>query len=115
MKQLAMLAFIALNLLGVVACTPRQPSAQKSESTKRYHLKGKVVSVDQRAHTVNVNSEAIAGFMSAMIMPYNVKPEAQLDKLSPGDAIMADLVLRGDDSWLENITVTGHSGAASSR
>jgi Cu/Ag efflux protein CusF len=115
MKQLAMLALIVLSLLGVVACTPNQPSAEKTQSARRYHFKGKVVSVDKQAHMLNVNGEAIPGFMSAMTMPYNVKPESQLDKLSPGDAIAADVVVQGDDSWLENITVTGHSAASSSK
>jgi hypothetical protein len=46
-----------------------------------------------------------------MIMPYLVKPAGELDKLSPGDLVTADIVVEGDDSWLENVVVTGHSSA----
>ena len=79
---------------------------------KRYHLKGKVVSVDKRANMVNVDGEEIPGFMGAMTMPYPVKPVSELDKLAPGDAITADVVVQDDNSWLENIAVTGHSAPA---
>ena len=84
-------------------------------AAKRYHLQGKVVSVDKRANMLNVDGEAIPGLMAAMTMPYNVKPATQLDKLSPGDAITADVVVQGDNSWLENIAVTGHSAAPASK
>jgi len=84
---------------------------QKRSSAKRYHLKGKVVSIDKRANMVNIDGEQIPGFMEAMIMPYLVKPAGELDKLSPGDLVTADIVVEGDDSWLENVVVTGHSSA----
>jgi protein SCO1 len=78
---------------------------------KHYYLKGKVVSIDQRAKMINVDSETIPGFMDAMTMPYKVKPESELEKLYPGDAISADLLVQdeGVGAWLENIAVTGHS------
>jgi Cu/Ag efflux protein CusF len=47
--------------------------------------------------------------MGAMTMPYQVKPASELDKLAPGDAITADVVVQDDNSWLENVAVTGHS------
>jgi protein SCO1 len=81
-------------------------------SQKRYHLKGKVVSVDNRANMLNVDGEDISGFMGAMTMPYQVKPVSELDKLAPGDAITADVVVQDDNSWLENIAVTGHAATA---
>jgi protein SCO1/2 len=90
-----------------------QPGATSQTSTaKRYHLKGKVVSVDKRANMANIDGEDIPGFMGAMTMPYVVKPASELDKLAPGDAITGDIVVQGDDSWLENVTVTGHSAPA---
>lgn len=81
----------------------------QAASAKRYHLKGKVVSIDKRANMANIDGEEIPGFMGAMTMPYLVKPAAELDKLAPGDAITAAVVVQGDDSWLENVVVTGHS------
>jgi protein SCO1/2 len=61
---------------------------------------------------VNVDSEAIPGFMDAMTMPYQVRPESELDRLAPGDQITADVVIEVDNGWLENIVVTRHAGAA---
>lgn len=117
MKDFAIQMLTVLTLISALACNnnPNQPSAPQTASIKRYHLKGKVVSVDKQAHMLNVDSEAIPGFMGAMTMPYNVKPESQLDKLAPGDAITGDIVVQGDDSWLENINVTGHSAAPAAK
>lgn len=92
-----------------IACNRNAPATNSPE--KRYHLRGKVVSIDKRAKMANIDGEAIPGFMDAMTMPYEVKPESELDKLVPGDAITADVVLQDDTSWLENIVVTGHAAA----
>lgn len=83
----------------------------QAETAKHYHLAGKVVSVDKRAHMLNVDGQDIPGFMPAMTMPYSVKPESELDKLSAGDAITADVVVSGENAWLENISVTKHADA----
>jgi Cu/Ag efflux protein CusF len=82
-----------------------------SPRARRYHLKGKVVSVDKQSKMLNVDGEAIPDFMAAMTMPYEVKPESELDKLKPGDVITADVVMQGEKAWLENITVAQPSKA----
>jgi protein SCO1 len=116
-QKLALLIPCLLSSGFITACNnpPNRSVTQPAQSTNRYHLKGKVVSVDKQAHMLNVEGEAIPGFMSAMTMPYNVKPESELDKLAPGESITADVVVQGDDSWLENITVTGQSTAPPSK
>jgi protein SCO1 len=116
LKHLTIPIAVALLLSCLAACnSSNQPTVvlppQVKADAKRYHLAGKVVSVDKQAHMLNVDGEAIPGFMSAMTMPYNVKPESQLDKLSPADSITADVVLEGDNAWLENIAVTAHGAA----
>ena len=106
------LAFVLLVVLGLAAsCGPKPLNKQElmNYAGKRYHLKGKVVSIDKRANMANIDGEDIPGFMGAMTMPYVVKPASELDKLAPGDAITADIIVQGDDSWLENVVVTGHS------
>lgn len=115
--KLALLIPCLVSGFCTIACNnaPNRPATQLAQSTNRYRLKGKVVSVDKQAHMLNVDGEAIPGFMSAMTMPYNVKPESELDKLAPGESITADIVVQGDDSWLENIKVTGHSTAPPSK
>jgi protein SCO1 len=82
---------------------------------KHYQLKGKVLSIDKQGKTVNVNGEAISGYMDAMAMPYQVKPESELDKLHAGDKITADLTVQGDGAWLENISISGHTAAPASK
>jgi Cu/Ag efflux protein CusF len=108
---------ILICLMFSVACNKdsSQPtvgvSPQVTPTAKRYHLKGKVVSVDAKSKMLNVDGEDIPDFMPAMTMPYEVKPEAELDKLKPGDAITADVVVQEEKAWLENIVVTGHPTA----
>jgi len=98
MKRLTIPIAVALLLSCLTACnSSTQPTVVQptpvTGAAKRYHLSGRVVSVDKQAHMLNVDGEAIPGFMTAMTMPYNAKPESQLDKLSPGDSITADVVL----------------------
>jgi protein SCO1/2 len=106
---------VVLSLLTLLTLSCNKNSSQRSAeqstaspSAKRYRLKGKVVSVDKRANMVNVDGEEIPGFMSAMTMPYSVKPASELDKLAPGETITADIVVEDDNSWLENIKPAGH-------
>ena len=62
-----------------------------------------MVAVDKAGKRVTVDAGDIPGFMSAMTMPYAVKDEHLLDKLSAGDQITAKVVSSGGDIWLENI------------
>lgn len=102
-------------VVAMLSCnkSANQPGAtSQPTSSKRYHLKGKVVSIDKRANMANVDGEEIPDFMGAMTMPYVVKPASELDKLAPGDAITADVVVQDDNSWLENVAVIGHAAGA---
>lgn len=86
--------------------------AAQASPVKRYQLKGKVVSIDKQAKMANIDAEAIPGFMDAMTMPYPIKPETDLDKLQPGDVVTGDVVVQDDNSWLENVVVTGHAASS---
>jgi protein SCO1 len=112
-KYLLPLCFLLAALTIACSKSSNQPTAQGptpvTAPAKRYHLKGKVVSIDKRASMANIDGEDIPGFMGAMTMPYTVKPTSELDKLAPGDAITADVVVQDDNSWLENVAVTSHS------
>ena len=74
-----------------------------------FQVQGVVVEVKPLEKSVTIKHQAIPGYMAAMTMPYTVKDDSLLDKLSPGDQITADVVVSGDSSWLENIVVTGHT------
>ena len=98
-----LLAAVALVSTGCKKAEPAGPAAQQ---TKRYHLVGKVVSIDQQQATLNVDGEEIPGFMAAMTMPYPVHDSKSLSGLNPGDEITADVVVTGAGAYLENIVVT---------
>lgn len=106
------LTFICLAIALSTSCGPKPLSkselmkSAETKSAKRYHLKGKVVSIDKPGKMANIDSEAIPDFMSAMTMPYTVKPEGELDQLKPGEAITADVVVQDESAWLENVVVT---------
>jgi protein SCO1 len=116
----AILNVVVFASMGVVAaCGPsrsaKQTDAQeanakvateaKDTNVKRYNLTGRVVSVDRPTLTINVDGDAIPGFMAAMTMPYQVKDAGVLVKLSPGDQIKAEIVVANDGAYLENIVV----------
>jgi len=115
MRFLAMAATIIFVPFAFVSCnkgsnSPVVQIPSQVQPAKRYRLQGKVVSIDLRAKMADIDGEAIPGFMEAMTMPYQVKPAEELNKLSAGDTITADVVVQNDDAWLENILVTGHPG-----
>jgi Cu/Ag efflux protein CusF len=85
------------------------PAGQPQGATKRYSLKGKVISVNKQAGNASIYNDPIAGFMDPMAMPYTIKPPATLDDLQPGDTVTADVVVEPDKYWLENVKVTAHS------
>src|SRR6266498_5551287 len=60
-----------------------QMSPQVTASAKRYHLKGKVLSVDKRANMLNVDAEDIPGFMGAMTISYAVFCLKKKKKMTP--------------------------------
>ena len=90
---------------GLAGCSSSKPAEQPAEGPKRYHLDGRVVSVETAKQRVVVDAGDIPGFMSAMTMGYSVKNPNQLTPLSPEDKITADVVVNGNDVYLENIVV----------
>src|SRR5580658_7241978 len=90
--------------LGTSGCKKSQPVAQ--QPAKRYHLVGKIVSIDKDQASVMVDGQEIVGFMAAMTMPYSVRDTKLLTPLTPGDEITADVVVEDSGAYLENIVVT---------
>jgi protein SCO1 len=100
LKSALLAGALALLALATVACS------KKSSNPKRYHLTGKIISIDKPGGLINVDAAAIPGFMDAMVMPYRVEPASELDQLKVDDVISADLFVEPDKYWLENIKVT---------
>jgi protein SCO1 len=82
-------------------------SCEKQPTTKRYQMTGRVTGINKPTKTLNVDSDAIPGYMDAMEMPYPVRDPKYLDQVNVGDKIKADLIVSGDSSpYIENIVVT---------
>ncbi len=90
---------------GLAGCGSTKPPQQPAEGPQRYHLAGRVVSVETAKQQVVVDAGDIPGFMSAMTMGYSVKNPNLLTPLSPEDQITADVVVNGNDVYLENFVV----------
>jgi protein SCO1/2 len=95
---------LATLALGISGCKKSEPVAQ--QPAKRYHLVGKIVSIDKDQASVMVDGQEIVGFMAAMTMPYSVRDTKLLTPLTPGDEITADVVVEDNNTYLENIVVT---------
>ena len=76
-----------------------------AESGPRFHLHGKIVSVNANDHSAEVDHDAIPGFMGAMTMFYPVPDATVLATLAPGDEITADVVVTEDVPHLENVVI----------
>jgi len=102
-----LLAAGALLPAALAGCGSQKPaqSEQQGQGPKRYPLQGRVVSVNPAGQQVVVDHGDIPGFMSAMTMGYSVKNPNLITPLSPEDQIKADVVVNGDDVYLENIVV----------
>jgi protein SCO1 len=98
------LLFFSALALGVSGCQKSAPPAQ--QNAKRYHLVGKIVSIDKDQASIMVDGQEIVGFMAAMTMPYSVRDTKLLTPLAPGDEITADVVIDDHGAYLENIVVT---------
>jgi len=85
--------------------SPKPAQDQPAEGPKRYHLSGRVVSVEPAKQQVVIDAGDIPGFMAAMTMGYAVTSPAQLAPLSAEDQVTADVVVNGSDVHLENIVV----------
>ncbi len=97
MRRVAILIVASL----VVGCS------DVDESTRRYELKGQVLTVKPETKEILVKHEDIKGFMPAMTMPYTVNDEADLKDIAAGDLIDAMLVVDVNRAYLKNITKTG--------
>jgi len=82
-----------------------------SDDRPRYHLVGKVVSIDINDGTATIDHQAIPGYMEAMTMPYAAENPSDLKKLEPGDEIKADIVIDQGVPLLSNIVITGKATA----
>ena len=79
--------------------------SKPAESGPRFHLHGKIVLVDLKNGSADVDHDAIPGFMEAMTMAYSVPDAKVLATLARGDEITADVVVTAGVPHLENVVI----------
>jgi len=100
MKQLTRLvSSFAVILLLATLCLAQQ------SGKKEYTFHGKVVSVDKGDKSMRVAGEKVEGWMGAMTMDYKVDNPSIIDKVKPGDRIMATVY--DGDYTLHKVMVMG--------
>src|SRR5271155_2833768 len=103
--------FVLLALSALIVFTgcrhDSTPPEQKASNEKSYHVRGVVVSADAAKGAVTLDTDAIPGYMEAMIMPYTLKNPGIISELHPGDTITADLSTSNAESALDNIVIVG--------
>ncbi|MFY9940370.1 MAG: SCO family protein [Silvibacterium sp.] len=106
-------AILALAIcVGFTACNRSSTQARATPaSAKPYHIRGVVVSTDAASSRVTLDTEAVPGYMDAMIMPYTLKNAGIISELHPGDTITADLFTSNANSILDNIVIVGQAKA----
>lgn len=67
------------------------PPASPGAPAGVYEIRGTVVSVDTARRILEINHEAIPGFMPAMTMPYEVAEPSLLQGLAAGDRVRGTL------------------------
>ena len=100
MKRLSLLLLI----LAALACADReQPKPLSEPGEKLYVVRGVILSRDADRNTLNVDHEAIPGFMEAMTMDYAVRG-AKVEAL-PADKkrIQAKLHVTERSYWITDV------------
>ncbi len=88
--------FLSATLCLSLACANQ---ATKPVPQKHYPLTGKVVSVDAKDRTADIDAAAIPHFMEAMTMGYPIQSKDEFAMLHPGDHITATVDVNDDGSY----------------
>jgi protein SCO1/2 len=103
---------LSVVLASTVGCHDKgsTPALQQQSDMKSYHLKGSIVAVDATRGEVQINSEAIPGFMDAMVMPYKLKDPGIIQDLHAGDHLTATLLVPDTGpALIDQIVVTAQA------
>ncbi len=84
---------------------------QIATAAQRYPALGLVVAVDSPHHAIVVSHQSIAGYMDAMVMPFQVRSAKALDGVQPGNQVAFTLVVEKNSSWAENIRIVEFKSA----
>jgi Cu/Ag efflux protein CusF len=77
----------------------------KKEEAKRYPMQGQIVALDPTAKTATIAAGKVGDWMEAMTMEYQVKPDADFQKLHVGDKIDATVVVTDPGYYVTDVKV----------
>jgi protein SCO1/2 len=81
------------------------PSGTRAAQERRYPVTGMVTRVEPESRRFTVSHEDIPGFMSGMIMPFEVRQASELAAIAPGALIEFTLVIGPDAGYATAIRV----------
>jgi Cu/Ag efflux protein CusF len=97
-----MMRRISLVLLAAVLLAA---GCHKKEEAKRYPMQGEIRALDATAKTATIAAGKIGDWMEAMTMEYQVKPDADFQKLHVGDKIDATVVVSDPGYYVTDVKV----------
>ena len=101
-------------LILLLVVTTAACSSDTMPGLRRFQLNGVVVGRETSPPRVVIAHDAVPGLMPAMSMGFEIA-DPSAPALADGDRIVATLVVSDANSWLEDVKVTGHSGAPGMR
>lgn len=107
-------ALLGAAILIAVVALVRWTATSQTDGDPRYPVTGMVVAAPV-GPAVDVAHDDIPGFMPAMTMPFALKDPAQGRDLKPGDRVQFTLRVGQQESWAEDLVVTGHDAEAARR
>jgi protein SCO1 len=80
-------------------------------SVSRYPLRGMVLGKSDASHRITIRQDAIRGFMPATNAVYTIADKGLFEKLQPGDAITADVLVPSDSNQfrLDKVKIVAES------
>jgi protein SCO1/2 len=103
MKRITVLLLL-LSVLAAAACSEQEgPKPLSEPSEKLYDMRGKILSRDVEDNTLNVDHEAIPGFMEAMVMDYSVRGAKVAELPRDNSRIQAKLHVTDRGYWLTDV------------
>jgi protein SCO1/2 len=105
---------IAGTALGLAGCRPvgsgdAAGNQAKGGPVRHYPVTGTVVGTNAETGQVELDAQAIPGFMDAMTMPYTLKDPGELKQLHHGDVLTATLDVDGNGARLDAVKVTSRT------
>ena len=99
------MARLARIACGVAAALLASAMASSAQSAREFDVTGMVVRVDRTQKVVTVSHQAIAGYMGAMTMPFEVQQVSELEGLQPGTVISFRLKVDRSTAYAHAIRV----------